>query len=307
MTSRKEQRRKKKRWLKRVALIVALFVIGVGTYAGYLYMNAKKTVNDKVHQPIVSLDHHLGKNKINATKTLNFLLLGIDTQAGDQGRSDAVIILSLHPKTDTLKMISIPRDTRVPIVGKGRDDKINHAYAFGGVDMAINTVENFLNVELDYYVRMNMSGLEEFVDQLGGITVENEIEWSDETYHFPKGRLVLDGRKTMSYVRMRKNDPEGDLGRTTRQRQVIEAIIDLGTSVGSINKMGGMINILGNNMATNLDFDDMKNLIIRYANTRKNRESYQIEGKGTTINGTYYLIVTDDEIRKVRMMLGGYY
>src|SRR5699024_11686849 len=109
------------------------------------------------------------------------LLMCVDARGADKGRSDALMVLTLNPKTDSMQIVSIPRDTRVEIAGRGTQDKINHAYAFGGADMAVNTVENFLDVDMDYYVSMNMEGMEELVDQLGGITVENDIEWQDKS------------------------------------------------------------------------------------------------------------------------------
>src|SRR5699024_3684082 len=139
-------------------------------------------------------------------------------------RSDAIMIMRLNPKTDEMKIVSIPRDARTEIVGKGFDDKINHAYAFGGAEMSIATVENFLDIEIDYYVTINMDGLVELVNELGTISVSNDVAWSDNQYDFPEGVVELDGDKTMAYVRMRKKDPMGDFGRTTRHRKVIEGI-----------------------------------------------------------------------------------
>src|SRR5690625_4981509 len=224
---------KKKLWIIIPLIIIALFVLVVGGYAISLYQSAKKTVNERMYDPVESIDTEITKKKVKETEPLHILLLGIDSESGERGRSDAIIILSLDPKKEVMQLISIPRDTRVPIVGKGFDDKINHAYAFGGVDMAVATVENFLDIELDYYVRMNMAGLEQLVDHLGTITVYNDIAWSDGKYDFGFGPTEMDGDKTMHFVRMRKQDPSGDFGRTKRQRQVIQGIVERGASVRS--------------------------------------------------------------------------
>src|SRR5699024_461221 len=159
---------------------------------------------------------------------------------------------------------------------------------------------NFLDIELDYYVRLNMEGLEQLVDHLGTITVYNDVAWSDGKYDFGFGPTEMDGDKTMSFVRMRKKDPAGDFGRTKRQRQVIQGIIDSGASVSSVTKIDGVIDIFGNNMATNLDFDDMKRLLFDYKDSRKKFVDYQMKGNGTYIDGIYYLIVDNDEIAKVK-------
>lgn len=305
MTRKSNQKKSRKLWLKIPLILIGVIVLGVGAYAISIYNNVAKTVNEKMHEPVDSIDRETTKKKMKATEKLTILLLGIDSQEGTSGRSDALMVLSLDPTDDSMQLISIPRDTRTTIVGKGTEDKINHAHAFGGTDMSIATVENLLDIELDYYVRMNMDGLSELVDELGSITVDNEIAWNDGTNNFSVGPVELDGDQTMAFVRMRKQDPNGDFGRTSRQRQVIEGIINKGASVGSVTKINSTIDILGNNMATNLDFDDMKKLLSGYKDTRNNVVSYQLQGDGTTIDGIYYLIVTGEEIAKVRGMLEG--
>ncbi|MGM8365238.1 LCP family glycopolymer transferase [Virgibacillus sp. W0181] len=301
--SRIERKKSKKRWLKIPLIIIGLFVLGVGIYAFSVYNNAKNTVNEKMHEPVESIDTSITKKKIKGTEPLNILLLGIDAESGERGRSDALMILTLEPKSDRMQLVSIPRDTRTTIVGKGIEDKINHAYAFGGTDMTIATVENFLDIDIDYYVRMNMAGLKDLVDELGTITVNNEIEWSDSKYNFNKGPIAMDADQTMAFVRMRKQDPAGDFGRTKRQRQVIKGIINEGASIGSVTKIDSMINIFGTNMATNMDFDDMKKIFGGYKDTRKNVAEYMMEGTGKNIGGTYYMIVSDEEVQKVHGMI----
>ncbi|PAV28301.1 transcriptional regulator LytR [Virgibacillus profundi] len=301
---RSEMKKKpRKLWLKIPLIIILLLGVGIGVYAVSVYNNAKTTVNEKMHEPVNSIEREVVKKKVKATEPLNILLLGVDARAGDRGRSDALMVLSLDPTSDSMQLVSIPRDTRTTIIGKGFDDKINHAYAYGGVDMSVATVENFLDIELDHYVRMNMEGLEELVDELGTISVNNEIAWNDGTYDFGIGPVEMGGDKTMHFVRMRKQDPNGDFGRTTRQRQVIQGIVEQGASVGSITKIDSMLAILGNNMATSLDFADMKKLLTGYKDTRKNFVSYQMTGSGTNIDGIYYFIVPDEEIAKVHGMI----
>ncbi|SDQ17983.1 LCP family glycopolymer transferase [Virgibacillus salinus] len=300
--------KRKRPWIKYSLVLILILAIGVGAYALLLYNDAKDTVNEKIHQKVPSIDHELGKKKIKGEEPLNILLLGVDKRAGDSGRSDALMVLSLDPKNNKMKLISIPRDTRTTIVGKGLEDKINHAYAFGGTDMSIATVESLLNINLDYYVQMNMEGLTEMVDAVGGITVDNQLEWYDtgyyeKGYHYAKGEISLNGPEAMGYVRMRYKDPNGDFGRTKRQRQVIEAIIDKGSSIASVNKIDNMIDVLGKNMATNMDFADMKDLLFNYKNVRKNTVSYMMKGSGTEIDGVYYYLIPDEEIAKVHEMI----
>ncbi len=300
---RSERKKPRRLWLKIPIIIVILLVLGVGAYAFSVYNNAKNTVNEKMHDPVETIDTKLTKEKLKATEPLNVLLLGIDSEDDQRGRSDAIMVMQLDPITDALTIVSIPRDTRTEIVGKGIEDKINHAYAFGGAEMSVATVENFLGVDIDYYVSINMDGLVELVDELGTITISNEVAWTDSKYDFPEGIVEMDGQKTMSYVRMRKKDPMGDFGRTHRQRKVIEGIINEGASVGSVPKFSGMLDILGTNMSTNMDFDDMKQLFSGYKDTRRNVSEYMISGSGQKIDGIYYLIVPDEEVQKAHDLL----
>ncbi|MGP4105899.1 LCP family glycopolymer transferase [Virgibacillus sp. L01] len=311
MSEQKRSNRNKKPrrlWLKVSLAVILILGLGVSAYAFSIYNDAKDTVNEKIHKKVSSIDHEIGKKKIETQEPLNILLLGVDKRAGDSGRSDALMVLSLDPKNNKMKLISIPRDTRTTIVGEGFEDKINHAYAFGGTDMSISTVESMLDISLDYYVQMNMEGLTEMVGAVGGITVDNQLDWYDtgyykKGYHYAKGEISLNGPQAMGYVRMRYKDPNGDFGRTKRQRQVIEAIIDKGSSIASVNKIDNMIDVLGKNMATNMDFDDMKDLLFNYKNVRKNTVSYMLKGSGTKIDGVYYYLVPDEEIAKVHEMI----
>lgn len=303
MMAKNKPKKKRNPWIVIPLTIFIVLVLSIGSYVLSFYFKVKNTVDKEMNEPVESIDITQTKKKLAELKPLNILLLGIDAREGDKGRSDALIVLSLDPENNRSQLISIPRDTRTTIVGKGIEDKINHAYAFGGADMSVATVEEMLGIELDYYVSMNMEGLKELVDELGNITVQNEIEWKDGKYHFTKGPLAMDGDMTMAYVRMRKQDPSGDFGRTKRQRQVIGAIIDRGASVGSIPKINRTMEILGTNVATNMDFDDMKKLFNNYRKTNNQVDEYMLQGSGQKINGVYYLIVPDEEIEKVHKMI----
>lgn len=311
---RRSDRKKPRRlWLKIPLIIILLLVLGIGAYAYSVYHNAKTTVNERMHDPVESIDTKLTKKKLNETDNLNVLLLGIDAKEGEAGRSDAIMIMRLNPQTDEMNIVSIPRDARAEIIGKGIDDKINHAYAFGaaadgptgGATMAIDTVENFLDIEIDYYVSINMDGLIELVNELGSISVSNDVEWTDDQYDFPTGVLEMDGDKTMAYVRMRKKDPAGDFGRTMRQRKVIEGILQEGASVGSVPKFSGMVDILGSNMSTNMEFDDMKKLFSGYKDTRRNISEHMVNGNGQKIEGVYFLVVPEEEKQQAHDILTG--
>ncbi|MGP4074639.1 LCP family glycopolymer transferase [Halobacillus sp. K22] len=306
---------KKGKWWKIPLLLLAFLLIGGGVYAYTIYSGAKNTVDKKMQEQVTAIDTEVTTKKMKEKEPLNILLMGVDERSGDRGRSDALMVLSVDPENNRSQLISIPRDTRTEMIGDdpqaGSMDKINHAYAFGGTDMAVNTVENFLDFELDYYVKMNMEGLSEMVDAVGGITVDNELSWTDTGYYkkgyeYEKGNIEMNGKQTMGYVRMRYQDPNGDFGRNERQRKVIQGIIDKGASVGSVNKIGDIMDVLGDNVTTNMDFSTMQNMLMNYRSARETMTTYQMTGSGTKIDGIYYLQVPDEEVENVQEMVKEY-
>lgn len=312
---REKTYKKKSNWWKFLLILFSIVIVVSGVYIYTLYSDAKSAVDEKMYQDVSSINYEVTKKKVEQKDPLNILLLGVDQRSKDRGRSDALIILTLDPSNNRSQLISIPRDTRTEMVGddpqSGNMDKINHAYAFGGTDMSITTVENLLNVDLDYYVRMNMKGLAEMVDAVEGITVKNELSWKDTGYYkkgykYSKGEIQMDGPQTMGFVRMRYQDPNGDFGRNERQRKVIQGIIDKGSNIGTVNKLDDMLEVLGNNVATNMDFTVMKDLLINYRSAQNNMTTYQMSGTGKRINGIYYLEVSDQEIQHVHNKIQEY-
>jgi len=299
----KQKKKSKKWWILTPLLILLALIVAAGIYVWSIVNNVQETVDSQMHETVESIDQEKAEQKVKAKDPINVLLLGVDQRAGDSGRSDAIIVMTLKPETDEMLMVSIPRDTRALMVGKGTTEKINHAYAYGGPDMAINSVENLLGIEIDHFVRINMEGLKELVDAVGGITVQNELEWNDGKYEFTKGPVTMDGDKALAFVRMRKDDSRGDFGRTDRQRLVIEQIVKKGANVGNVTKINDVLAIMGNNVGTSLQFSDMNSLLTGYNGTIKNTEDYLIQGTGTTIDGIYYYVVPDEEFAKVREMI----
>nr|WP_117170927.1 LCP family protein [Paraliobacillus sediminis] len=299
----KREKNKKKKWLKITLLVIGLLVLIGGIFLFAFYKNVKDTVNNDLHESVTAIDNDLTKEKMASNEPLNILLLGVDERENDRGRSDTMIVLTLDPSNERMQMVSIPRDTRTEIIGHGTVDKINHSYAFGGSNMSVDTVENFLDVEIDYYVRVNMEGLQQLVDSVNGVTVTNNLAFTNGSYEFPIGEQELDGREALAYVRMRKNDPQGDVGRNERQRQVIEGVISKGASFNGVSKINEILSVLGENVSTNMDFSDMSGLVTDYRGARKDIETYQITGDGTTIDGIWYLQVPDEEVQKTHDMI----
>ncbi|MDW7613437.1 LytR family transcriptional regulator [Peribacillus simplex] len=301
---RHEKKTKKKRtWLKVVGIIVLLFILAGGAFAYSLWNALTKTV-ESMHTPIDrNTDKRTKDLALSDQEPFSMLMLGVDERDGDKGRSDTMIVLTVNPQKKSVKMLSIPRDTRTEIVGHGTQDKINHAFAFGGAKMSMDTVENFLDIPIDYYMKINMEGFKDIVDAVGGVTVQNDLDFTSDGIHFAKGSHTLNGKEALAYSRMRHDDPNGDFGRQSRQRSIIEAVIREGASVSSLTKYNDVFDALGNNIQTNLTFDDMMDIQKNYRDASKSITQSSINGKGTKIDGIYYYIVSDEEKEKVQSEL----
>jgi polyisoprenyl-teichoic acid--peptidoglycan teichoic acid transferase len=289
---RLKQNKKKKKWLWIFATFIGVLLLGSWAFLYSVYNKVEKTV-ETMHEPLQNKQ----KRKIEFTKRepISILLMGVDERKGDRGRSDTLILITVNPNTKSMQMVSIPRDTRTEIVGKGIEDKINHAYAFGGMEMTIATVENFLDIPIDYYFKVNMEGFKDIVDAVGGVTVQNDRTFTYEGVTFPKGEITLDGEKALKYSRMRKQDPRGDFGRQDRQRQIIQAVIEKGASIQSLAKYDDVLFAIGENVKTNMTFDEMMDIQKHYKDARHHLEQFHVNGNGKMINGTYYFIVPDEE------------
>ncbi|MCM3216310.1 polyisoprenyl-teichoic acid--peptidoglycan teichoic acid transferase TagU [Niallia taxi] len=296
-------KKKKRKWLRITGLILLILLIGIGVY-GYTIWNSLTSAVDSMHEPV---DRETTKR----TETLNLeqqepfsvLMLGVDERDGDSGRSDTMIVMTVNPEKKSVKMLSIPRDTRTEIVGHGTTDKINHAYAFGGVAMSMDTVENFLDIPIDYYMQINMEGFKDIVDSVGGVTVNNDLDFTYEGVHFPKGEVTLNGEKALKFSRMRYEDPRGDFGRQLRQRLIIQAVLKEGASLNSLTNFDDIFAALSKNIKTNLTFDEMVNIQKNYKQAAGNIEQFTINGTGQKIDGIWYLLVDDAEKTKIQTAL----
>lgn len=281
------------KWLKILGLIAGAIVIVIGGYAGYMYKQISDTAS-KVHEPLERENER--EIDFEQEQPLSFLLLGVDERHGDRGRSDTIVVVTVNPNKNSMVMFNIPRDTRTEIIGRGTEDKINHAYAFGHVPMAVDTVEHFLDIPIDYYIKVNMEAFKEIVDALGGVTVHNAFAFSSGGYHFAEGQITLDdGDSALAFSRMRYDDPRGDFGRNARQQEVIKGMIKKGASFSTITKFGKILNSLEENVATNLTFDDMKKIQKHYRAATEETETFELNGSGTTMNGIYYYLVPEEE------------
>lgn len=201
-------------------------------------------------------------------------------------------------------MLSIPRDTRTEIIGNNTTEKINHAYARGGVAMTIDTVESLLDIPIDYHVTVNMEGFLSVIDTIGGITINNDMDLTYRTYHFPEGEVTLSGEEALIFSRIRYEDPRGDWGRQIRQRQLIEALMAEAKNPQILLELKDIFGVLGDNIRTNFTMNEIKALPQLYLQLDKNIQQMSFEeGQGETINGLWYYIVDETELSTIQQEL----
>jgi len=295
-----------KKFLIVTGVLIGLVLLGLGGYAYYLYDTAKDAVNDMHEKVETDKPKPVITGKKKDLKPISILLLGVDEREGDRGRSDTMIVVAIDPKSEKMLMFNIPRDTRTEIIGKGYEDKINHAYAFGGTQMAMDTAEHFLDTSLDYYVKVNMESFRDIVNAVGGVEVDNPKAFDYQGYSFPAGKQELNGTEALAYSRMRYEDTKGDLGRNDRQRQIITSIINKGANVSSITKFDNILDILGENVKTNMTFDEMKKIQKNYKGARHQINYTEFKSTGKMIENTWYGIVDESEQLRVQNLLKEY-
>ena len=171
----------------------------------------------------------------------NYLLVGSDSRDGltpeqqqalngggsaEGKRTDSIILVHVPGNGGKAAMVSIPRDSYVPIPGHG-SNKINAAYALGGAKLLTQTVEQVTGVHVDGYLEIGFAGFAGVVDSLGGVDVCVPFDMKDQdaAIDLKKGCQTLDGPTALGYVRARKSDPRGDIGRAERQRQFLGALL----------------------------------------------------------------------------------
>ncbi|SHF75493.1 LCP family protein [Ornithinibacillus halophilus] len=311
--SRKKLTNKKKLLINGSIFIAILLLIG-GIYVSNLYTKTKNIVNES-HE---KLERDEDKSNLRAEKVdplqdnVSVLFLGVDTSEhrnyGEKSRTDAIILATFNKQKSSVKLLSIPRDTLVYVPEVGYNTKINHAHFHGGPDATVETVEEFLNVPVDYFVRMNFEAFVQVVDALGGIMfdvpyeiVESNSQDQKNTIHLLPGYQELDGEEALALARTRKYDSDVDRGK--RQQEIIKAIAGKATSMGSVFKLGNVIEAIGDNMKTNLSFDDMKSFLSYGLAEDISLETIQLEGKGGYIQGGWYYIIDEESQLQVQKEL----
>lgn len=223
------------------------------------------------------------------TEPFTILFMGVDSTndsiANTTANGDSLMLITFNPKTLSATMVSIPRDSYVPITCmSNKKNKITHS-SWGGESCIINTIEQFTGVDIDYYVKINFTGLVKLVDNLGGIDVNVEYsfceqnskrEWGDNTVYVKEGLQTLSGEQALAYARNRHTNPtmcskeysnynSNDFIRGQHQQDIIKAIMSKIKDIKDLDTFYNLLNTIGDNMETNME----SNTIISFYNVAK--------------------------------------
>lgn len=295
-----------------------------------LFVNEEGFENIATETKVIKEKNKTTVSKTNTSeKTLDepftILLMGVDSSSNSLSKSnsfngDTLMLLTFNPHTMNATILSIPRDTRVPIVCTKykSKNKINSA-ALYGADCVMDTITNFTGIEIDYWAKVNFQGVISLVDALGGIEVDvpyafcesdSKRRFGNNTIYIEKGLQTLNGEQTLAFARNRHSWPaycgkkysnytSNDFIRGQNQQQIVKAIINKLKNINSLSQIYDILNIVGDNIDTNIDkdtmitgFDTFKNIIFNSKNIKSDdfigTQRLYLSGYDNTINGIYY-------------------
>lgn len=271
---------------------------------------------------------------LDVNEEILFLLMGIDDQENVGGvkrvkelkedekgykntgmRTDTIILCKFNYETGEITMLSIPRDTRTNIRGRRGQEKINHAYAYGGPKLSVQTVKDLLNIDLKYYVTVDYKAVKEIVNAIGGVEIDvpKRMSYKDLSAKPPliidiqPGQQTLDGDKAIEYLRFRSY-PEGDLGRVKAQQIFMKEFISQTLRPRNITKLPKMIKTYFDYVDTNMPISAALKAIPSLNDIdMDNVKTAMLQGDTPTINGQSYFVPYEDKTKQmVNEMFGNF-
>lgn len=296
---RKKNKSLTKKIVVTVIIVLAILVILVAAFIFYKLFSLNNSINnplDREHSALRDKPREKGD-------PISIVLFGIDDdevrkQENGGQRSDSIVLLSINPEDKKTEMISVPRDTHAEIVGKDTEEKINHAYAYGGPDMAVKSVEKLMDVPIDHYASINMDSVSTLIDEINGVDVVSNGDFKVRDYVFEKGKKHhMNGDEALAFMRSRKEaGAGGDEGRQARQQLVIEAVANKSLKPSSIPKINTIFDAVEDNVQTNLSLTELNDIRSDYQSAQETVNRHTLNGENTMgDDGLYYFYPGDNE------------
>lgn len=297
-----------KKFFKLLLIFILIFttIISLGL-AYYMRNDIRVAIEEKQEEKAFeNLDISNYKERV------NILLLGVDTLETEKNqkgtRSDTIMILSVDPITNTAFILSIPRDSYVKISGSNEYTRINHAHSYGGTDLALATIKEFINIPIHHYVKVDYKALFKTVDDLGGVEfdVPVDMKYKDTAAKPPlnidlkKGVQVLNAEQSMGLLRFREGYPDKDLGRIKVQQKFIKTVLEKISSPSSITKIPKFIDTIYQYVETDMTLNDVLSLTKLSININKDMiEKKTVPGQpGRAPNGMSVFLVDKVKLKE---------
>ncbi|WP_018659937.1 LCP family protein [Allofustis seminis] len=295
-------KRKRRRFIYNILLMIGtMFSLGVGMVAGYYGNIFRNFVDDVSVSDTVDADQLKDLDeRIRNGEPFSVLLLGVDVEEENISRSDSIIVTTINPKKDSIKMVSIPRDTIV-YLPDGHMEKINAAYAIGKIDLSRQMVSEYLDIPIDFYGVLDFEGLIKFVDAVGGVTVNSPFDFDESDYrkgdgsriYIKKGKQRLNGDEALAYSRMRYQDNQGDFGRQDRQKEVVISLTKELASISNLANIQKVLDSIRSYLITNVSSSNILAVASKYGAASNNIKTLHLRGEDGTL---VYFPIYDQEL-----------
>ncbi|KGF03209.1 LCP family protein [Anaerococcus lactolyticus] len=274
----------------RIIKSIIIFLLFVVVFAaGFLLLGFFKGQN--IDNPLADIVGQKDESLI--------LLAGVDSTGEDTGtRTDTLMLIKANSKDNSVDMISIPRDSYVSINGKM--DKINAAHSYGGIDLTMDVVRNFLGINLDKYMVISFEAVIKGIDALGGM----DVDVSDKVgaaMGISPGVHKMTGDQVLSYVRFRKGYQNADLGRINTQQDFLKQFIKESSKIENLPKLPKVYQAMKPYIKTNMSLKELSSLAMKFKSVDSSKlNSVRLEGEGFNMGGISYYKIYPESIENIR-------
>lgn len=305
----------KKRYIALIALVIViaggfLFKQQLTVLAFDLFLSdqVEKKLEEKSYQPLKDDNKVKPEPVVYKSDPFSLILLGTDQRENETARSDTMIYAVIRPEDYKVLLVSVPRDTYTEIIGHSGDrkDKINHAYAFGGQQMAKDTLEALLENEIQYYATINFQGLKDAVDAIGGVPlpIKKDIvnKGKDhEKFTIEANKSLYTGEEALNYTRYRE---DSDFNRTKRQQVFIDVVANKMLSISQISNIPELLDIMGDNFKTDIEPSTIISLAKKFMGGKDmDISSFTVMGESKRIDGVSYDIADEEDLKEAKALI----
>ncbi|WP_125566009.1 LCP family protein [Companilactobacillus insicii] len=303
------KRYNKKHILRNVLLSLLAFVLVGGLGLGLSrYRDVKSAVNSSF-DPVEVAGSRDTNALLKAKKPISILLMGTNTtdfSRSYSGRTDTMMLLTIDPKSEKTTITSIPHDLAVKIPGYDKSPSaISEAYEHGQAKSSITTVRKLLNVPVDYYALINITGMEKVINEVGGVDITPTSSFSSDGYSFEQGvKTHMNGAKALAYSKETSSSASGYLAHESRQGAMLAAVMHKCTSLRALMSRS-FIKTLSSEVQTNMTFDNLMTIIKNYKHFTEKIDDTHISGTTKTIDGQSFEVVSKAELQRVSDFVRG--